>query len=209
MVNSMSNKRKHIYRSIEGWFNYEDLYSEIASKAKDGWQGVEVGCWLGRSAAFLAVELANTGKQVDFYCVDTWAGSEEHLNESSGCYDPRIKEKDWLYNQFLENMKPLEGHFIAKRKPSLEAARDFEDNSLDFVFIDASHDYDNVMADLEAWYPKMKKCECCGHSESILTGHDFPFDGVAKAVMDFCFKNKLQWKAGRKHVSDACWRIYV
>jgi hypothetical protein len=202
----MSNKI-HIYRDIEGWFDYEDLYSEIASKAKDGWQGVEIGCWQGKSASFLAVELANTGKKVDFYCVDTWSGSAEHLNEDRDCYDPRIKEKDWLYNKFLENMRPVEGHFIAKRKSSLEAAKDFLDNSLDFVFIDASHDYDNVMADLEAWYPKMKRCECCGYSKAILAGHDFPFSGVATAVMNFCEKYELTWQAGKKYVSERCWRI--
>jgi len=208
MVRFMSNKT-HIYNDIEGWFNFEDLYSDVASKADHGWQLVEVGCWQGKSASFLAVELANTGKQVDFYCVDTWSGSQEHLNEDSDCYDPRIKEKDWLYNKFLENMKPLEGHFIAKRKPSVEAAKDFLDGSLDFVFIDASHDYDNVIADLEAWYPKMRVCECCGHSEAIFTGHDFNSEGVNRAVIDFCNKHGLKWAAGRKFVSENSWRIYV
>jgi cephalosporin hydroxylase len=209
MGSSMSNKIRHIYRSIEGWFNFEDLYSDVASQVKDDWKLVEIGCWQGRSSSFLATELANSGKKFDFYCVDTWSGSEEHLNEASDHYNPLIEQEDWLYNRFMDNMQTLQEYFTPIRKESIEAAKDFEDNSLDFVFIDASHDYDNVMADLEAWYPKMKKCECCGHSESILTGHDFPFDGVAKAVMDFCFKNKLQWKSGRKHVSDTCWRIYV
>ena len=200
---------EHIYESIEGWFNFEDLYSQVASKTQNGWKLVEIGCWQGRSAAFLATELANSGKTFDFYCVDTWDGSEEHLNENSHAYSPLVQQKDWLYNKFLTNMEPLKDYFTPIRKESIEAAKDFEDNSLDFVFIDASHDYNNVMADLEAWYPKMKKCECCGRSDSILTGHDFIARGVSQAVIDFCFKRGLQWKAGKKHVSDTCWRIYV
>lgn len=205
----MSDKMKHIYRDIEGWFNFEDFYSEVATDARDDWQMVEVGCWKGRSAAFLLVELANQGVNPSFFCVDTWSGSQEHLNEDSQNYEPELQIKDWLYNTFLENMKPLEHLYTPIRKPSLEAAKTFADNSLDFVFIDASHDYDNVKADLEAWYPKMKKCKHCGSSRAILAGHDFPFDGVSKAVIEFCNTNGLTWAAGKRYVSDTSWRIYV
>ena len=69
-------------------------------------------------------------------------------------------------------------------KPSVEAAKDFKDNSLDFVYIDACHSYQAVMEDLNAWYPKVK-------IGGIICGHDFrPSDleiheGVAQAVTDF------------------------
>ena len=116
---------EHIYESIEGWFNFEDLYSQVASKTQNGWKLVEIGCWQGRSAAFLATELANSGKTFDFYCVDTWDGSEEHLNENSHAYSPLIQQKDWLYNKFLTNMEPLKDYFTPIRKESIEAAKDF------------------------------------------------------------------------------------
>lgn len=205
----MLNKTQHIYKDIEGWFNFEDFYSEVASNARDDWQMVEVGCWKGRSAAFLLVELANAGVNPSFFCVDTWDGSPEHLDENSQHYEPEIQIENWLYNKFLENMKPLEDLYTPIRKASVEAAKTFADNSLDFVFIDASHDYDNVMDDLNAWYPKMKKCKSCGHSDAIFAGHDFPFGGVSKAVIEFCDTNELKWAAGKKYVSDTSWRIYV
>ena len=56
----------------------------------------------------------------------------------------------------------------------------FEDNSLDFVFIDASHEYEDVKNDILAWLPKVKR-------GGILAGHDYYvnqdwFSGVKKAV---------------------------
>ena len=52
-----------------------------------------------------------------------------------------------------------------------KASEKFEDGSLDCVYIDAGHDYRNVKADLNYWYPKVK-------SEGIFSGHDFKEVGV-------------------------------
>lgn len=58
---------------------------------------------------------------------------------------------------------------------SWEMAEAVPDNSLDFVFIDASHDKESVLKDLEAWIPKLK-------AGGMLTGHDLHFDGVVQAL---------------------------
>ena len=43
---------------------------------------------------------------------------------------------------------------LARRGPAAPAQ--FEDASIDFVYIDARHTYDAVMEDLEAWWPKVR-----------------------------------------------------
>ena len=65
---------------------------------------------------------------------------------------------------------------------SLDAVNFFEDKSLDFVFIDASHEYEDVKNDIVSWLPKIK------HG-GILAGHDYWSDpdswpSVRKAVND-------------------------
>jgi len=49
---------------------------------------------------------------------------------------------------------------------STQGADLFQDNSLDFVYIDANHAYDYVVEDMEKWYPKVK-------NGGYLIGHDY------------------------------------
>ena len=57
-------------------------------------------------------------------------------------------------------------HCTVVRKDSLTAAQDFADNSLDFVYIDANHNFVNVANDLHAWIKKVRW-------GGILSGHDY------------------------------------
>lgn len=178
------NKMRHFYNNEsfgENWFTFPKLYSDMVKEFPSGSKFVEVGAWKGKSAAYMAVEIINSSKKIDFYVIDTWEGSEEHMK------NPELKE---LFEIFTSNMKPVENYFKPMRMESLEAVKHFDDNSLDFVFIDAAHDYENVVADLKAWYPKIKK-------GGVLAGHDFYPDqptwgDVYKAVLDVFGSNHSQ-----------------
>ncbi|MBI2625271.1 MAG: class I SAM-dependent methyltransferase [Candidatus Nealsonbacteria bacterium] len=71
------------------------------------------------------------------------------------------------------------------RKPAVflqmkseEAVKQFLDESLDLVFIDADHSYEEVKKDIEFWLPKIRK-------GGVLTGHDYDYPrhpDVKKAV---------------------------
>jgi len=188
---------KHFYQNIQGWFTYPSLYSKVVSNAPDKAHFVEVGVWKGTSAAYMAVEIINSGKNIKFDCIDTWNGSSEHLDINSSVYEPgMVEDKDFLYNTFIEGMKPVEGHYTAYRTTSIEASKQYEDNSLDFVFIDAAHDYDSVKADIEAWIGKVKE-------GGILAGHDYGwYPGVNKAVDEVL---------GRENISqqEGCWYLPI
>jgi predicted O-methyltransferase YrrM len=162
---------EHIYKNSnfgEDWFEYPQLYSFFVSSLPNDSTIVEVGCWKGKSTAYLAVEIINSAKNIKFYAVDTWLGSEEHKN------DHYIKTNT-LYDVFMENIKPVITAVTPLRMASTEASKQFEDESLDVVFIDACHSYECVLEDIKCWLPKIKK-------NGYLAGHDYGWTGVNKAV---------------------------
>ena len=72
---------------------------------------------------------------------------------------------------------------VIKRDYSYDLVKTIKDNYFDFLYLDASHLYDDVLQDLYQWYPKMKKDSwICGH-DYIDNNDDF---GVIEAVDKFC-----------------------
>ena len=117
--------------------------------------------------------MLNRRRRLEVFAVDTWAGSPEHAETSEVIHGT-------LFEEFKRNMRPVESAFTAIRSTSVEAASRFEDGSIDAVFIDAGHEYEDVVADLEAWYPKVRRHGyLCGHDYSIA------WPGVIRAVDEF------------------------
>lgn len=151
---------QHIYNQPqfgEDWFTYPKLYSDMVKLFPSGSKFVEIGSWKGKSTSYMAVEIVNSGKQIEFYCIDTFEGNAEHQN------NPELPQ---LYEIFKSNMKPVEGFYTDMKMTSMEAVKKFEDESLDFVFIDGSHKYQDIKDDITCWLPKVKR-------GGVLAGHDY------------------------------------
>ena len=162
---------EHFYNNIDGWFTSHKLYSEMVDRFPNGARFVEIGAWKGRSSAYMAVEIINSKKDIKFHAVDSWEWSEEYGGE------PLMQVKDAMYNHFIENIRPVSDVVQVHRGYSHLVASQFEDESLDFVFVDAAHDYDNVVRDIISWLPKIKKT-------GVLAGHDADRIPVQQAVHD-------------------------
>ena len=172
-----------VWSKLDGFFDYSGQYSSIAFDVHDGARIVEVGSWQGKSAIYLATQVTAFGNRAHIHCVDTFDGGNDEVLKS------RIEElggPDALFGLFNHNVKRSGlGYMITPhRKSSVEAAKEFGDNTLSAVFIDAGHSYEDVKADLEAWYPKVKP-------GGLFAGHDFDFahpvsrEGVIPAVREF------------------------
>lgn len=172
------------YSKIHGHFNYEFLYNEMVEKFNSKSIFVEIGAYLGKSTCFLAEKLINSGKDIELNIIDNWIGhpSDKALVEE-------IKQLGNIYNIFITNMtnaKVIDRLNII-RGDSTETATKFKDSSVDFVFIDAAHDYESVKRDINAWFPKMR-------TAGVIAGHDYKntvSTGVDKAV-DEIFGNRIR-----------------
>ena len=104
-----------------------------------------------------------------------------------------------LYKEFLENMKPIISVINPIRMTSVDASQLYENNSLDFVFIDASHKYNDVKDDIEHWFPKVRK-------GGMLAGDDLSWPGVGKAVKELLpeYKNVNEFFE-KKRLSKNVW----
>jgi hypothetical protein len=62
------------WRNIPGYSGFLNLYAEWVAQAKDGDVAVEVGVALGHSLAYLARLVIDSGKKIEVWGVDHWAG---------------------------------------------------------------------------------------------------------------------------------------
>ena len=177
---------EHFYKNLgEDWFTYPNLYKMVVDKFPTNSHFVEVGVWKGMSAAYMAVEIINSGKDIKFDCIDNWEYIDLQTEIPESAYEN-------LYEVFLQNIDPVKHIITPIRELSWDGAKHYDDNSLDFVFIDAAHDYESVKKDINAWFSKVKK-------GGIIAGHDYSWCAdVNKAVNEF-FSGKTIYE------SEGCW----
>ena len=177
----------HFYHNVYGFCDYTALYRKMVERFSSGSHFVEVGAFLGKGAVYMAVEIINSGKNIKFDVVDHWEGSKEHSDNDE-------INLETLYENFLKNIEPVKGVINPIKMNSLDASKLYKPNSLDFVFIDASHDVQSVKADLTYWMPRMKE-------DAVIAGDDINNAEVATAVRWFFDNEKLDI-AGRQWFVD-------
>lgn len=168
------------HEDIPGWFDFGDFYLAMLDRARPGDIMVELGCWLGKSTIFLTQEAQRRQLDVQIYAVDIFDDNSYNYAESAekgcvegvvGMYHPCLK------NQFIAYAcKAGVDQLIQLRHgDSADAAKEFQDGSVRFVFVDANHEYDAVCRDIDAWLPKLTP-------DGLIAGHDIAMDGVRRAV---------------------------
>lgn len=167
--------------AVHGWTHEGQLrfLMDEVRKTPAGARIVEVGVWQGRSTFAMAEACRGTSKRV--FAVDPW----EDYDEGGGNLSTRLggwglSSFEEVYQRFRENGRALglERWIETVRAPSLEAARGWHHGAIDFIFIDGSHEYGAVRADLAAWTPLVSP-------GGVVAGDDWNWEAVRRAVTDF------------------------
>lgn len=141
-----------------------DLMCQYVCGLMDGRTMAEIGVWTGAGTRVFSKHFTK------IYAVDPWSSDEPEI---AGEYNMAAVEGVFDY-RFTGN-----DAIVKIKKKSLDAADDFENESLDMVYIDAIHELNAVRRDIDAWKPKVKKGGfLCGHD------HESRFPGVVAAVED-------------------------
>lgn len=186
--------------NLEGWYDYEDVYREAVELAPNFATFVEVGVAFGRSISHLAEMAIACTKKLRIIGVDPWIDDWESDRATWGANHASMGRKlGGPFNAVVTRMHEECPHLLEYvnlvRARSVQAARMFDDASVFFVFIDGSHHYEDVKADLEAWEPKIVP-------GGIIAGHDHheAFPGVLRAVSE-------RWQDGKTVQRGPCfWR---
>ena len=139
-------------------------------------RGAEVGVFIGKTSAHLLASFPG----LHLYMVDAWDGRAYSTSE-----DPISLRGDFdsLHQRAMDRTAPYRVRTTVLRMPSLLAADQVENGSLDFAFIDADHSYAATLADCRAWWPKVRP-------GGILFGHDYGWkvkwlEGCTQAYNEF------------------------
>lgn len=138
--------------------------------------GAEIGCAKGATTQWL---LRSCGT-LHLYAVDLWAPVPDKVGGGT-IY------KEWNFSKvkrrFDRAIRSYQHRVTVLQGISWEMAAKVKDGSLDFIFIDADHEYESVIKDIRAWTPKLK-------DRGMISGHDYNFPDVLIAI------NELipQWK---------------
>jgi len=173
----------HTWRDIPGWFQWRRHQEEAAAHFPDGSCFVEVGCYLGRSICSLGEVAGEAGLDVRIVGVDTARGSGPEGRENTDAHGSAVAFGGGTFAGLLHRNIidcGLADVIQLVISDSVAAAGLFADSSLAWVHIDARHDYDSVVADINAWAPKIQP-------GGWLSGDDYHAEwwpGVVAAVGD-------------------------
>lgn len=108
--------------------------------------------------------------------VDAWMSFPEKTGDISS-------PQQWHENNLktvVEKTQKFYPRVSILRGLSVDMAGLVNDASLGFIYLDAGHSYEDVLADLHAWFPKLM-------TGGVMAGHDYltPAYGIKRAVADF------------------------
>lgn len=174
-VDKIIRRKFHIKRNdvlpFRGWINTDrstmhELFAEL---------GYTYGAEVGVHKGFHARRMFRRIPDLKLLLVDPWAAFGRHSDA----------HLEGVYQKCRQVLKNRNAEYL--RKPSIEAAKEVPDGSLDFVYIDGLHDFDNVMIDIILWSQKVK-------NGGIVSGHDYGNSykfGVIKAVEAYTFVHNI------------------
>lgn len=152
----------------------------------------KVGAEIGTESAHFARNICRANPQAKLYCIDPYVWYPDYTYYTNETF------KD-VEKRAHERMKGYNCEFI--KKYSMDAVKDFADESLDFVYIDGNHSYAYAKQDIEAWTPKVRK-------GGIVSGHDYTRSksvGVKDAVNEYIQKHGYTLEVTKTRGRNPSW----
>jgi hypothetical protein len=146
----------------------------------------EIGVWKGEFSELIL----DVAKPRQLHLVDPWLFQPMYPNRWYGGRAAKSQaDMDAIHDGVVGRFRN-DSRIILHRKKSVDAASEFGDGSLDWVYIDGDHGFEAVTQDLAVWSPKLRP-------GGYIAGDDFNWQdekrifSVRRAVMQFADEREL------------------
>lgn len=139
--------------------------------------GFKRGVEIGVDHAEFSRQICENNNQLKLFGIDPYLKYDEYREYKDQAEMTGIEE--WAHIVMNDHVRRGRYEFIKEK--SMEALKHFEDESLDFVYIDANHEADFPLRDIEEWTKKVRK-------GGMVAGHDY----VRIKVLNFTIKDALE-----------------
>lgn len=187
-LNQLFKTPRLYYKPLDSNNTVEGLFDMVKEIMLPSFVVVEIGSFSGVSSELFA-KFCKT-----LYCVDVWNTDPGYTEIDS----EKINQSLLHFNK----MKLGYSNINQIKMSSLEAVKQFPDNSIEMVYIDGAHDYKNVIADIKAWLPKVK-------DYGFVTGHDIDLKYAEKEGMRVYEAVTEMFGSNYKTYKDTSWAHQV
>lgn len=184
ITNDIYTGFKPLLPDLRGWNSTHDVFRDLINRT-DPATIIEVGTWKGASAIHMADICRSTLRHTHIYCVDTWLGAPEFWTTLADTPERDLHLHHGypqVYYQFISNV--IHGGHTRRITPipntSVTGAKILQHMGVqaELIYIDGSHEYEDVKADIRAYLPLLKP-------GGVMFGDDYShFTDVARAVQE-------------------------
>lgn len=165
----------HQINGVNGFMGSQAQREFMFNLAKTTQVAAEIGSFKGLSAVIVLLGMNSVQRNAgSYYCIDTFEASNVELNSES------------TYDEFVRVTNGVDGKGQTKIVKGWSTANETLEqipNNLDWVYIDGDHETTGVIADIQAYVPKVKQ-------DGLILFHDHTWESV-KSGIDKCVADGL------------------
>jgi predicted O-methyltransferase YrrM len=182
---------------VEGWLGAaEALALHRAARDVPGDEParvVEIGSWKGRSTIALATGVGARPAGGVVHAIDPHRGGMAH----------RLTGEADSYDAFVRNVERAGVRDVVDviRATSAEARGGVADGSVDLIFVDGSHRYEDVLHDVDAWHSALRPGSRVAFHDAVV------YPGVAQALRRRVLTRGSPFRSPRR-VQETLWVDY-
>jgi len=186
---------------VPGWASCPGFFHFAVERAPAVGRFVEVGVLFGSGSQQIAKAIRASGKKIQLVMIDSF--EDQNLGARARKQITAVRHSVWslygevsfrnTFNYYKRGRAHAEPPHEVLVRESLEAAKGFDTQSLDLVFLDNNHSTEHVLQELVAWGATVRPGGLlCGKWAGVIDGVFTPHEDIVRALDTHYGQNNWQ-----------------